>query len=65
METLDLDAERRELMASRLHENVLRERHLKSGWHNAFQLNKVETPIDKIRNKNKHMNQGIQAFRNG
>jgi hypothetical protein len=35
METLDMDAQRRELLFSQAHENVLRERSLLSAWHHA------------------------------
>jgi hypothetical protein len=35
METLDMDAQRRELLFSQAHENLLRERSLLSAWHHA------------------------------
>ncbi|GLH16633.1 Myosin-VIIa [Gryllus bimaculatus] len=39
METLDMAAQRRDVQASQVHENILRERHLLSAWHNALQSN--------------------------
>lgn len=35
METLDMDVQRRQLLASQAHDNVLRERQLLGAWHQA------------------------------
>ncbi|XP_067001655.2 myosin-IIIb isoform X2 [Anabrus simplex] len=55
METLDMDAQRRELLASQAHENVLRERHLLSAWHNALQSG-VNKNMNSNNNNNKNNN---------
>ncbi|PSN47190.1 hypothetical protein C0J52_07874 [Blattella germanica] len=57
METLDMDAQRREVLSSQARENVLRERHLLSAWHQvAAQSNKQ--PSNNNNNKNLHPRYG-------
>ncbi|XP_069672444.1 myosin-IIIb-like isoform X3 [Periplaneta americana] len=53
METLDMDAQRRELLSSQARENVLRERHLLSSWHHAaLQANRQQSNNNNNNNKN-------------
>ena len=53
METLDMDAQRRELLSSQARENILRERHLLSAWHQAAQQQQSNN-----NNKNLHPRYG-------
>jgi hypothetical protein len=61
METLDMDVQRRELLFSQAHENVLRERRLLSAWHNAVlpsnseQSNKNNNNNNNNNKKNKNL----------
>jgi hypothetical protein len=53
METLDIDAQRRELLFSQAHENVLRERRLLSAWHHAALLSNSQWSNKKNNNNHK------------
>jgi hypothetical protein len=53
METLDIDSQRRELLFSQAHENVLRERSLLSAWHHAvFPSNSQQSNNNNNNNNN-------------
>jgi hypothetical protein len=65
METLDMDVQRRELLFSQAHENVLRERRLLSAWHNAaLPSNGQQSNKNKNKNNNNNNNNNNNKNKN-
>ncbi|XP_049784574.1 myosin-IIIb-like [Schistocerca cancellata] len=66
METLDMDQQRKELIASRGQENVFPERHVVGAWHAAMQgQNKFPDVKNNHRNNNNNNNTDNMKIRNG